>query len=391
MKKSIKGFTLVELLVALAISGLVLGAVFKIFNTSQQNYVVQEEVAEMQQNLRVAKMFLERDVRMAGAGIMDVGDLIVGGTTFSKPEILTFTNGGTDDPDALKICYATDSSFGSSDSCGEDPSGTLPSCNDYPQLTLTSDMPTTSAEAIVTEDLTSSPQDIWGNAGCYCAGDSYTTPTFGLPMAITSPDGSRTEVVFLTGVQENSDKLQNGSNFSYTGTLLPNQTYTNKVLNTFPAGSTVNFLENSNAIATFNEISYYIDEDDPTDPNDPTFPRLYRRYTSADGATTVQLIAEHIEDLQFSFWKEDGVDNDGDGEIDEADELSWDSTTSPLNEDSDTDIRMIRVSLVARSKHEHRNFTGNRPALEDHSAGTTDGFRRRVLTFTVKVRNFGLD
>jgi hypothetical protein len=173
--------------------------------------------------------------------------------------------------------------------------------------------------------------------------------------------------------------------------LLPNQTYTNKVLNTFPAGSTVNFLENSNAIATFNEISYYIDEDDPTDPNDPTFPRLYRRYTSADGATTVQLIAEHIEDLQFSFWKEDGVDNDGDGEIDEADELSWDSTTSPLNEDSDTDIRMIRVSLVARSKHEHRNFTGNRPALEDHSAGTTDGFRRRVLTFTVKVRNFGLD
>ena len=46
------GFSLVELLVAMAITGVVMTAVFKIYTTQQDSYLLQEQVAEMQQNLR---------------------------------------------------------------------------------------------------------------------------------------------------------------------------------------------------------------------------------------------------------------------------------------------------------------------------------------------------
>jgi type IV pilus assembly protein PilW len=43
------GFSLVELLVAMAITAVVMAAVFKIYTTQQDSYVLQEQVAEMQQ------------------------------------------------------------------------------------------------------------------------------------------------------------------------------------------------------------------------------------------------------------------------------------------------------------------------------------------------------
>jgi type IV pilus assembly protein PilW len=61
-----KGFTLIELLVVVAISGVIFGAVAMTYRTQQRSYVVQEHVATMQQNLRAAKYFLEKEVRMAG-------------------------------------------------------------------------------------------------------------------------------------------------------------------------------------------------------------------------------------------------------------------------------------------------------------------------------------
>ncbi len=60
------GFTLVELLVALALTGLVMVAVYRTFETQQKVYVVQDDVASMQQELRAAMDIMCRDLRMAG-------------------------------------------------------------------------------------------------------------------------------------------------------------------------------------------------------------------------------------------------------------------------------------------------------------------------------------
>ena len=60
------GFTLVELLVALAISGVVMTSVYAAYQSQQKSYTVQEEVAALQQNLRTAMYYMSNQIREAG-------------------------------------------------------------------------------------------------------------------------------------------------------------------------------------------------------------------------------------------------------------------------------------------------------------------------------------
>jgi prepilin-type N-terminal cleavage/methylation domain-containing protein len=61
-----EGFTLAELLIAMAISLVVMGAIFLTFKSQQDSYVIQTQVSAMQQNLRAAMYILTRDIQMAG-------------------------------------------------------------------------------------------------------------------------------------------------------------------------------------------------------------------------------------------------------------------------------------------------------------------------------------
>jgi type IV pilus assembly protein PilW len=60
------GFTLTELLIAMAIAGIVMAGVYSAYSSQQRSYIAQEQVAAVQQNLRVAMYFMEREIRMAG-------------------------------------------------------------------------------------------------------------------------------------------------------------------------------------------------------------------------------------------------------------------------------------------------------------------------------------
>lgn len=60
------GFTLVELLVALAMSALVMAAIFRLSMDQQKVHTAQGQVAELQQNIRAALDLLVKDIRMAG-------------------------------------------------------------------------------------------------------------------------------------------------------------------------------------------------------------------------------------------------------------------------------------------------------------------------------------
>ena len=74
-----QGFTLVELLVAMAMAGIVIGAIYSTYKSQQDSYVAQTHVAEMQQNLRAALYVIGRDIRMAGfnpAGITDLAGFV---------------------------------------------------------------------------------------------------------------------------------------------------------------------------------------------------------------------------------------------------------------------------------------------------------------------------
>ena len=60
------GFTLIELMMALAIMSLVMSAMITTFRSQSRSWVTQQEIANMQQNLRAGMYNLERSIRMAG-------------------------------------------------------------------------------------------------------------------------------------------------------------------------------------------------------------------------------------------------------------------------------------------------------------------------------------
>ena len=60
------GFTLVEVLIALAISGIVLGAAVNTFIAQRRSYALQEHVTAMTQGTRAAMEMVTREIRMAG-------------------------------------------------------------------------------------------------------------------------------------------------------------------------------------------------------------------------------------------------------------------------------------------------------------------------------------
>ncbi len=66
MRRTDQGFTLVELLVAMALAGVVSAAIYSTYHTQQKSYLIQEQLTAMQQNLRAAMFYMAREIRMAG-------------------------------------------------------------------------------------------------------------------------------------------------------------------------------------------------------------------------------------------------------------------------------------------------------------------------------------
>ncbi|NWG03866.1 MAG: prepilin-type N-terminal cleavage/methylation domain-containing protein [Syntrophaceae bacterium] len=62
------GLTLIELLIALVLSSILIAALYQIFIRQHKTYSVQDQVAEIQQHIRVAVDQMTREIRMAGYG-----------------------------------------------------------------------------------------------------------------------------------------------------------------------------------------------------------------------------------------------------------------------------------------------------------------------------------
>ena len=115
-----QGFTLVELLVAMAVSLLAIGAIYSTFLSQFKSYQIQEEIAAMQQNIRAAMYHMQREIRMAGC---DPTGSASAGITAASPTSISFTkdvrgtspgsdpDGDLDDPNE-DITYNLDDSDG---------------------------------------------------------------------------------------------------------------------------------------------------------------------------------------------------------------------------------------------------------------------------------------
>lgn len=94
LKKRQKGFTLVEILIALVIIGFITTAAVNIYLTQHQGWLMEEQVSDMQQNARVAMRELTTKIRMAGYKVPQGIDPLIGNngdsdslTILTRPEM----------------------------------------------------------------------------------------------------------------------------------------------------------------------------------------------------------------------------------------------------------------------------------------------------------------
>lgn len=89
------GFSLIELMIAMAISGIVLVGIFGAHQDQLRTSITQERIVDMNQNLRTAMYIIERDLRMGGAN--PTGDAPAGIITAqANVLVIAMDDGGTD-------------------------------------------------------------------------------------------------------------------------------------------------------------------------------------------------------------------------------------------------------------------------------------------------------
>ena len=104
-----RGFSLIELMAAIAISGIVLGAITATFISQSRSYDTQEQINGMQQAARAAMDMITREVRMAGYNTNST--LTFDGITYATTQIRVQANlnGDGDTGDTNEdIIYAYD-------------------------------------------------------------------------------------------------------------------------------------------------------------------------------------------------------------------------------------------------------------------------------------------
>ncbi len=102
--KLAKGFTLVEIMVAMTIGLIILGAVAQIFATSRSTYSLEEGLARVQENARFAMEFVAGDVRMAGyAGCLNINQASNSNVAYSVNNQLQTPNFATNFAPGLHI------------------------------------------------------------------------------------------------------------------------------------------------------------------------------------------------------------------------------------------------------------------------------------------------
>ena len=95
------GFSLIELMITLAITSVVVAGIFGVYRIQLQSKVIQEQMIELQQNLRAALHLMEKDIRMAGYDPLQTAGAGID-TIMANQLVITMdidNDAGTDTPD----------------------------------------------------------------------------------------------------------------------------------------------------------------------------------------------------------------------------------------------------------------------------------------------------
>lgn len=352
-----RGFTLVELMVAMTIGIIILGAVSQVFVTSRGTYAVEEGLSRLQENGRFAMNFITEDVRMAGyIGCQDqTGDVNVQlnnpGNYPVTGQIVTghrYIGGGGQDPAA-------------------DWAPPLPAVFNFGATEVEP-----RSDVIVVRR---------ASEQAYRLVPPYMT-ALGSPLQISDPNTLADEQIVMVADCKAADLFQITDLTAGTiqhGTTAP----TNGPGN---ANGTLSQFYGSDAeILVLVTNAYYIGRRNNDPANFP--PSLFRKQLENGGIVPREL-AENIEGLKFFF----GVDTDNTGVANQYLTADAIGAGSPLW----GTIASVRMGLVARSPDETGadvdratyNVVGDTGSPADDFNPADDRRQRRVFTSTVNIRNY---
>ena len=98
--KSEQGFTLIELMVAVAAFSIVSLAAFAVLDSGQRNALMNDQTVKVQQNVRLAMDLIARDIRMTGYGNPAAGSLLPCANHMNATDNAPGADGG---PDSISI------------------------------------------------------------------------------------------------------------------------------------------------------------------------------------------------------------------------------------------------------------------------------------------------
>jgi len=339
---------MIEMITAVAVSVIVVGGLYSLFNLQSKQFLYQDAQMNMHQNLRFAADIITRTARLAGNGTMGSATGVLGydGTSASSADTMPAVishDGGTTDTDAITLIYADPTLEMNSSVL------TVESCT---TSTITFDMDMLNYSNLIGNFASGELLMCWDHA------------------AIA---GTRSWIWEIEG---------GGSSSTGQISVVDNSSYNDF---TNDCGTT----ENLPPVVTCsrgNVVTFYIDNDgtDGNGPGSVDHPVLMMDLdfdyldTAGSGAGDDIPLVDDIEDLQIAYCPADS---------DCLDDSAW---VDDLSLDEGMEVWMARITLIARTprldpRDQHQE---TRPGLENRAATSTeDGYYREMLTTSVSIRN----
>jgi len=368
-----RGLTLIELMVTLAISGVILAGVVNIYTSSLTQSKLTGNLTAVQESGRFALNLIAHDVRMAGfSGCLAydaLEDANNPNTTTPNAFWGLYTRGGANFVNQAMLGIqgweATGTGLGTAVSLTPTRTGTSSGWTTSGGNTLVE----TYAEAISGSDILR----VW-TSGDKAADISVVTPA-AASLTLTAPAGhgivAGDLVLFSTCGQRVLGQVCAVNNQQLT----ISQGAAGNCNNAFRSNMVVSSDADGAEIFTYRDVTYFIGKRD-TATNTP--PSLYR----AVGATAREIV-EGVENMQILY----GVDlNHTSGNVRTA------STYVTAAEVGSRwgDVVSVRISLLMRSFETGLATGTNTFNFNNTSVSSTDGYVRQVYSTTIAVRNRGI-
>jgi prepilin-type N-terminal cleavage/methylation domain-containing protein len=345
------GFTLLEVMVAIAIASFTVAALFALFSVQSRQLLRQDIDMEMNQSLRFATDMISRSVRMAGYGsggwVYGALGPTAGAESEALPVIMPWDDpDGDAGPDAVTVTYM-------------DPALVMDTSNQvietWDTLTITF-KPAFRGNALKLAQL---------NAGDLLMCSDYADPR-----------GIRSYLWTITAVNATTGQVG----------VSPNDGYSD-----YAQWFTTN--PNLTPIMTCSRaevVTFYVDNDDDgvgagTIENPVLMMSADQTWPDNDDVPLV----DNIEDLQLEYCVDEGTMT---ADCLTAGSANW-VTGRSINPGTDADnIWMVRIMLTVRSNRPDMRdaYPGQKLALSNGGAGAADNYFRRTMATEVAVRNLRL-